>query len=216
METLFDILAALGVGAAAGLAPLVALAAVVLLAAIHVGVNPAGSDFNFVDDVVAVVVAAIVLAQSLLADLAGNTKFRIAADHRIHPLVHGLTAVTLGALGGLVVFAASDQPRVVGAVIGALGALTVVWFGSAFFGRVSDRVKRQAATATKGDGEAGKGRRGDAGAVALAVDLLTVAAVAIAMIVPPLGVVLPVLALLTALGRRRKQEHKYEGLRSLR
>lgn len=212
METLLDILAAAGVGAAAGLAPFVALATVVLLAAVHVGVNPAGSDFNFLDDVVPVVIAAIVLVQSIVADLSGNLKLRIAADHRLHVAVHIVIATAMGALAGLVMFAASDQPRVIGAVIGGASAAFVAWGGSNFFGRVSDRVKRQ----RDADKAKGKEKGGDAGAIALAVDLLTVAAVALAMIVPPAGLVLPLLVLITLLGRRRKQQQKYEGLRSLR
>lgn len=212
METLLDILAALGVGAAAGLAPFVALAVVVLLAAIHVGVNPAGSDFSFLDDIVAVVVAALVLIQSIFADLSGNLKLRIAADHRIHVSVHIVVAAAMGALSGLVVFAASDQERAIGAVIGGAAAAFVAWGGSNFFGRVSERVKRQ----READKAKGRQRGGDAGAIALAVDLLTVAAVALAMIVPPTGLVLPLLVLITLLGRRRKQQQKYEGLRSLR
>ncbi|MFY9264309.1 MAG: hypothetical protein WAO61_02595, partial [Solirubrobacterales bacterium] len=83
MDTLMEILEAAGVGAAAGLSPLVAVAAVILLAAVHLGINPAGSDFGFVTEVAAVTVAAVVLIQSFLMIIApGGISVRIAADRR--------------------------------------------------------------------------------------------------------------------------------------
>lgn len=227
MDTALDILAAFGVGAAAGLAPFVALATVVLLAAVHLGVNPEGSDFNFMDDAVAVVIAVIVIVQSLLADLSGGLRLRIAADRRIHPLVHGLVAIVMGGFAGIVVFETAGLSPPAGAIAAALGAALVAYGGSDFFGRVGERVKRQRDAARHAggkkaddeptDGKKQGGKKGaDGGAIALAVDLLTIAAVVLALLVPPLGLVLPVLVVLAMFGRRRKQQKKYEGLRSLR
>ncbi|MGB3953297.1 MAG: hypothetical protein WBK99_09230, partial [Solirubrobacterales bacterium] len=104
MDTLMEILEAAGVGAAAGLSPLVAVAAVILLAAVHLGINPAGSDFGFVTEVAAVTVAAVVLIQSFLMIIApGGISVRIAADRRRWTPLHLAGAALLGGIAGAVV-----------------------------------------------------------------------------------------------------------------
>ncbi|MFY9470338.1 MAG: hypothetical protein WAP37_09525, partial [Solirubrobacterales bacterium] len=109
MDTLMEILEAVGVGAAAGLSPLVAVAAVILLAAVHLGINPAGSDFGFVTEVAAVTVAAVtvaavVLIQSFLMIIApGGISVRIAADRRRWTPLHLAGAALLGGIAGAVV-----------------------------------------------------------------------------------------------------------------
>lgn len=211
MDSLIDILMAFGVGAAAGLAPFVAIAAAVLFTALHIGINPDGSDFSFFNDGVAVIIAALVLVQSLVADVTGSgMRIRVAADRRIHPAVHILVAAVFGGLAGSVVFGAQDLDVAIGAIVGVLGAILVAYGGSEFFQRVGERVKRQR------DEKAAKGEKADSGAIALAVDVLTILAVLASLLAPPLGLVLPVLVLVSMIGRRRKQQQKYEGLRSLR
>lgn len=218
MDTLLDVFTAFGVGAAAGLSPFVAIAAVVLLSALHVGVNPDGSDFSFFNDVVAVVVAALVLVQAFLADLSGGgLRFRIAADRRIHPSIHWLAAVVMGGLAGSVVFVANDYDPVIGTIVGVLGAALVAYGGSGFFGRVGERVKRSRDAKQKKNEEKGKEKSsGDTGAIALAVDLITIAAVLVSLLLPPLGLIVPLLVIVAMLGNRRKEQQKYEGLRTLR
>ncbi len=218
MDTLLDVFTAFGVGAAAGLSPFVAIAAVVLLSALHVGVNPDGSDFSFVNDVVAVVVASLVLVQAFLADLSGGgLRFRIAADHRLHRLAHWIVSAVLAGLAGSVVFVANDHDPVIGTIVGVLGAVLVAYGGSGFFGRVGERVKRSRDAKQQKNAEQGKEKgSGDAGAIALAVDLIAIAAVLASLVAPPLGLIVPLFVIVAMIGSRRKQQQKYEGLRTLR
>ncbi len=124
--------------------------------------------------------------------------------------IHILVAAVLGGLAGSVVFGAQDLDVAVGAIAGVLGAILVAYGGRDFFQRVGERVKRQR------DAKTAKGEKSDHGAIALAVDVLTIIAALGSLLAPPLGLVLPVLVLVSLLGRRRKQQQKYEGLRSLR
>lgn len=215
MDLLLDILTALGLGAAAGLAPFVAIASVVLLAALHVGLNPEDSGFSSVTDGVAVVIAALVLVQSFLANLSrGGLRLRVAADRPGQPLLLWLVAALLGGLAGAVLFSAEGEEAVVGAVAAALGGVLVAFGFTGFFKRVGERmdrtdVKREAKGKTTGG-------PGDRRALAIGVDITAIVAVVLTLLVPPVGLVLPVLAVLMMYGDRRREAKKYEGLRSLR
>lgn len=236
MDYLSHILEAVGVGAAAGLSPLVAVAAVVISAAVQLGIDTGHSDVNFVAQVAVVAVAGVVLVQSFLMLIApGGVKLRIAADRpRALPL-HLPLAVLAGGLGGAIVFNAERDSTVVGALVAAVSAALVAFAASGLLAGVVRRldVHREQAAAkakAKADDEHAEGEPADdepeaeadddarttGRVLAAGVDIVAIAAVALALLAPPVGLVLPVLAILLLLGGRRRGAKKHEGLRSLR
>lgn len=224
MDTLLDIFTAIGIGAAAGLAPLVAIAATVLLATLHVGINPDGTDFKVITDSAFVLIAVVVLAQSLLSDTTpGGLRFRLAADRpRLAWLIWAVAAVC-GGFAGAVVFEAQAHPPAAGAVIAAASAVLVSFAATGFFGRVGARLqnKAQASAAKQQDQNKEKAEdpavdKNSGRSLALLVDILTIIAVALALLVPPTGLILPGFAVVLLYGVRRKKGQKYEGLRILR
>ncbi|MBJ7348000.1 MAG: hypothetical protein JHC87_05450 [Thermoleophilaceae bacterium] len=224
MDTLLDIFTAIGIGAAAGLAPLVAIAATVLLATLHVGINPESSDFKIITDSAFVLIAVVVLVQSLLSDTTpGGLRFRIAADRPRLAWLIWVVAAVCGGFAGAVVFEAQAHPPAVGAVLAGASAVLVSFAATGFFGRVGARLqsKAQANAAKHQDKQkdAGKDQAADktsGRSLALLVDVLTLIAVVLALVVPPTGLILPIFAVVLLFGVRRKKGQKYEGLRVLR
>lgn len=209
MDTLLDICMAIGVGAAAGLAPFVAVAATVVLVSLHVGVNPEGSSVDDVASAAFVVVAALLLLESFASSMTiGGLRIRVAADRPIATAIFWAMAVVMGGLAGLVVYQAAGHEPFVGTIAGVLSASVVALGWAPFFARVSARVGR---TRKGEDAQPTDGR-----VLAVATDGLTVVAVLLALLLPPTGLILPVLAGLLMIGRRRQEGKKYEGLRSLR
>lgn len=238
MDYLLHVFEAVGVGAAAGLSPLVAIATVVILAAARLGIDTNHSDVDFIAKLAVTAIASVVLAQSFLMIFAsGGSQMRIAADRPRMRLLHLPLAALAGGLGGAIVFNAEGDSTVVGALVAAAAAMLVAFAGSGLLGGVVRRLdarreqaaakgaaKRAAAKAKDDDkhagGEAAAGVEDDARTagrvLAVAVDIVTIAAVALALLVPPVGLVLPVLAVLLLTGGRRRDAKKHEGLRSLR
>jgi hypothetical protein len=208
VDTAFDIFEAIGVGAAAGLSPLVAIATVILLVAVHLGVNPEGSDADFAAGVAAVSVAVIVLLQSFALVLSpGGNRLRVAADRpRFNPVLL-IAAVALGGAGGAIVFSAEGHTALVGALIGAASASLVAPAAGGLLSGVHDRLEKR----SKQEGEPGSAR-----ILSFGTDVLAIAAVAVSLAAPPLGLALPIMAILLLIGARRRAERKHEGLRVLR
>ncbi|MBI4897828.1 MAG: hypothetical protein HY827_05620 [Actinobacteria bacterium] len=216
------ILEAAGVGAAAGLSPLVAIAAVVIFAAVHLGVNPKHGDIGFVEGVAMIAISAALLLQSLLMIVApGGVKVRIAADRPGMKALHLPLAICAGGLAGAGVFNAEGHAALAGAFLGAIPAALVALAAGGLLGGVTGRLdaKRKAEASKakeKDDGVSVKPDSTEGRIIAAGVDLVTIAAVAAALAVPPLALVLPVLAVLLLMGGKRREAKKHEGLRVLR
>jgi uncharacterized membrane protein len=221
MDTIWNICQAIGVGAAAGLSPLVALAAVVVCVAIGLGLDTSNKQYDFLAGTAAVIVAAVVLLQSLaLIAVPGGMVTRVSADRpRVMPL-HVLLAVVLGGLAGAIVFGTQNDTVWLGAVFGALPAALVSYASGGLLKGVGERLaageqrqlkgaSREEAAAAKKDTEAS--RR----VLAFGVDIVTLVAVVVPLLLPPAGLVLPVVALALILGARRREAKKHEGLRVL-
>lgn len=221
MDTLWNILQAIGVGAAAGLSPLVALATVVVSVAIHLGIDPVNDDYGFLTSAAAVIVAVVVLLQSLaLIALPGGMLTRVSADRpRLKVLLIGI-AVVLGGLGGSIVFGAQSGAAWVGGLLGLAAAGLVAWSAGALLKGVAARidrgVERQLKAADQSEAEEAKrdaetSRR----ILAFGVDVVTIVAVVLALLLPPVGLVLPIVAVALIFGSRRREAKKHEGLRVL-
>jgi hypothetical protein len=221
MDTIWNICQAIGVGAAAGLSPLVALAAVVVCVAVSLGLDTSNKDYDFLASTAAVIVAVVVLLQSLaLIAVPGGMIARISADRpRVMPL-HVVLAVVLGALGGAIVFGTQNDATWIGAVFGALPAALVAYASGGLLKGVGERLdageKRQQKGASK---EEAKAAKADSDAsrriLAFGVDLATIVAVIVPLLLPPAGLVLPVVAIALIFGSRRREAKKHEGLRVL-
>lgn len=223
MQTVYEILEAVGVGAAAGLSPLVAIAAIVIFVAANVGVNAADTDVSFIEGVAFVAIAAVVLVQSFIAIFTpGGVKLRVAADRPRVVWIHVTLATAVGALGGAVVFNAEGNSLIFGALLGAVPAALVAYAASNLLGGVVRRLDARAerAAAKQKDAaaakEAGAEARTPARILAIGVDLATIAAAVLALVAPPLAAILPLLSILLIIGSRRREAKKHEGLRVLR
>jgi hypothetical protein len=221
MDTIWNICQAIGVGAAAGLSPLVALAAVVVCVSISLGLDTSNKSYDFLASAAAVIVAVIVLLQSLaLIAVPGGMITRVSADRpRVMPL-HVLLSVVLGGLGGAVVFGTQNDAAWIGAVVGALPAALVAYSSGGLLKGVGERLEageqRQLKGASREEAQAAK-KDTDASrrVLAFGVDLVTIVAVVVPLLLPPAGLVLPIVALALVFGSRRREAKKHEGLRVL-
>ncbi|MFT4048517.1 MAG: hypothetical protein QM648_01615 [Solirubrobacterales bacterium] len=221
MDTIWNICQAIGVGAAAGLSPLVALAAVVVCVAVSLGLDSSNKDYDFLASTAAVIVAIVVLLQSLaLIVVPGGMVARISADRpRVMPL-HVLLAVILGGLGGAVVFGTQNDAVWIGAVFGAIPAALVAYSSGGLLKGVGERLeageKRQLKGASRDEAKAAKADTDASRRIlAFGVDLVTIIAVVIPLLIPVTGLVLPIVALALIFGSRRREAKKHEGLRVL-
>ncbi len=221
MDTIWNICQAIGVGAAAGLSPLVALAAVVVCVSISLGVDNSNSDYDFLAGAAAVIVAIVVLLQSLaLIALPGGMVTRVSADRpRVMPL-HVILAVVLGGLGGAIVFGTQNDEAWLGAIFGAVPGALVAYASGGLLKGVGERLEAGEQRQLKGASrEEAKAAKQDTDAsrrvLAFGVDLVAIVAVVIALLLPPAGLVLPIVAIALIFGARRREAKKHEGLRVL-
>lgn len=221
MDTIWNICQAIGVGAAAGLSPLVALAGVIVCVAISLGLDTSNKQYDFLAGTAAVIVAVVVLLQSVaLIAVPGGMITRVSADRpRVMPL-HVILAIVLGGLGGAIVFGTQNDTVWIGAVFGALPAALVAYASGGLLKGVGERLdageKRQLKGANREEAKAAK-KDSDASRriLAFGVDLATLIAVVVPLLLPPAGLVLPIVALALILGSRRREAKKHEGLRVL-
>ncbi|MBJ7353852.1 MAG: hypothetical protein JHC98_03425 [Thermoleophilaceae bacterium] len=221
MDTIWNICQAIGVGAAAGLSPLVALAAVVVCVAASLGLDTSNKDYDFLAGAAAVIVAIVVLLQSLaLIVVPGGMLTRVSADRpRIMPIHLGV-AIVLGALGGAIVFGTQNDAAWIGAVFGGLPAALVAFSSGRLLKGVGERLARGEQRQLKGASrDEAKAAKADAEAslrvLAFGVDIVTMIAVVIPLLLPPAGLILPIVAIALIIGGRRREAKKHEGLRVL-
>lgn len=221
MDTIWQICQAVGVGGAAGLTPLVGLAIVVICAAIGLGIKTGGTDWDFLTGAVAVVIAAVVLLQSLaLIAIPGGMAARVSADRPRAKLLLVGVALLMGGLAGAIVFGAESDPTWIGALFGGLSGALVAYASAGLLDGVTERLKaseqRQLKNASKADrDEAARDAETSRRILAFGVDILAIMIAILSLILPPAGLVLPLAAIVLILMRRRGKDDKHEGLRVL-
>jgi FtsH-binding integral membrane protein len=196
MDTVLDILQALGIGAAVGIRPFLPALLVGALAARDLGVDFDGTDFAFLEE-----------PPFLVAMIAGLVIFdfvrRQAGDERLEGgagliALAGIALVIAGLQGGGSL-ADRGGPVVVGILVAVAGAAFALLALVPLFTRVRSRLDKNAA-----------------GLLPFYREALALVAAGLSVLFPPLAiVVVGVLAFLMAGGRRREGE-KYAGLRILR
>lgn len=191
MNLLLDILQAAGVAVAIGVRPFLPALVVGVLALADVGVDFEGTAFSFLESPVWIAVVALALIGSVVAR-------RQLEDGR------GAQAVTLvGAILAALLFAGQLDDRFdvwwPGLIAGALLAVLATVAASGLFGRVRTRLD-SATQATL-----------PAYAEAIAVVLA-----ALSVLLPPVGVLGVIGAIVLLRGGKRREGEKYAGLRILR
>jgi hypothetical protein len=218
MDTFWHICEAIGVGSAAGLSPLVALAVLVLAASVKLGIKTDNSDVSFLAGAIAIVIAILVVVQSfLLIGVPGGTKLRVAADRPRFEILHVLLAVIFGALAGMIVLDAEHDTSIAGALIGGLSGGLVGYAAVGLLGGVGERLDANAARekGKKDETEAKADAMSSKRIIAFGVDVVTLIAVVVPLLVPLTGLILPILAIAVIVGGRRRDSKKHEGLRVL-
>jgi hypothetical protein len=197
VDTVFDILQALGIAAAIGIRPFLPTLLVGALAAVDAGIDFDGTDWSFLESPVFLLIVLVLL---VLFDVVR----RRVGDERVEAttggaMLAGFLAAVFGAMLGGGSLADHGGPVVVGVVIGVLVAPATLIAVMPLFARVRKRL--------------------DAGAAALLPvyrEAAGLVAAGLSVLFPPLAIlVLGGVAWLAAGGRRREGE-KYAGLRILR
>jgi len=195
VNTLFDLLQAAGIGAAIGIRPWLPALLVGALAAGNLGVDFDGTDFSFLE-------AAPFLLAMLVGLVLTDVVRRRGGDERFDAgtglAVLAIIAVVLAALEGGGSLADHHQWVIAGIVVGARAAVLAIVAIPPLFARVRTRLGAEA------------------GLLPLYREALALAAAGLAVLFPPLAIlVLGGLVWLLA-GSRRRQGEKYAGLRILR
>lgn len=199
MDTLLAICQAVGLAAAAGLAPFFTLSVVALLAAANFGIDLEGTPFDFVESAPGLLIAAIVIAASGVSWAAGDRlKMTLTAERNIR------VATAAGAVGGallgwIALEAEGDVEPLVGLLLGIPVGSLMAAAGSLIFVGAASRLKGA-----------------ERNALGLFVDILVILTTLAAALVSPLGALIFLAALVYLPGARRRATAKYEGLRVLR
>jgi hypothetical protein len=196
MDFLLDLLQGAGLAAAVGIRPFLPVLLTGALASADLGLDFDGTDFSFLETW-PFLLGVLVLV--MLLDFAGRRAGRDAADRP--PLVYAVLVVAL-ALGALLA-AGSVADRSDEWWAGAIAGLACAALGfeaaRSLFGRVRRRLDDQAA-----------------GALPVYAEGAALAAAALAILFPPLAVLIIAGLVWLLTGGRRRAGEKYAGLRILR
>ena len=194
MDLFLAICQAAGLALAVGIGGPLAALFIVVMASLEAGIDPAGTDLEFIAETWFVTV---VFACNVFLYLARRRELAVRL-----PLI--AFAAAFGAIAGAASLAEEGEPLVLGLVIGAL-----VGGGSALLaGDVLAGAQRRSATA--GEGAA------TSDTLALIFAVAGIGAAALALFVPPAAIALLIALVVLAAGRQRRSGEKYEGLRILR
>lgn len=209
MDLVLAICQGLGLALAVGIGGPIAALFAAMMGSLKVGFNPEGTDYSFVTATWFLVTLLAVVVIIVLA--------------RGRELARTPVLLLLAAIGA-VVFAASLAEEGYAAWPGLIAGALVAGATAMVAGETLDGAIARAKAA--GAGRGGLGRdAGDgtttpeadaANALVVGFTVAGVVVAALALLVPPVSVVVAVALVALALGRRRKAGEKYEGLRILR
>lgn len=196
MDTVLDILQALGIGAAVGIRPFLPALLVGALAAGDLGVDFEGTDFAFLEE--PAFLAAMIVGLVLFDFIR-----RRGGDERLEA---GAGLIVLAAIGGGIAAlegggSLDDRggPVAVGMLVAVLGAILAAVALAPLFTRVRARLDKGAAALLPVYREAA-----------------ALVAAGLSVLFPPLAIVVVGVLLFLLAGGRRREGEKYAGLRILR
>ena len=209
MDLFLAICQGLGLALAIGIGGPIAALFASMMGSLKVGFNPEGTDYSF-----------LTATWFLITLLAVVVLFVVARGKEMARLPVLVLLAATGALAFAASLAEEGFAAWPGLVVGA-----IVTFATALVaGEVLDGAIKRAKAA--GGRRGGLGRDGGDGGTAPEVDaanalvvgftVVGVAIAALALLVPPVALVVGIAVLVVAIGRRRKSGEKYEGLRILR
>jgi hypothetical protein len=194
MDLFLAICQAAGLALAAGIGGPLAALFIVVMASLEAGIDPRGTDFEFIGEPW---FATVVFAITVILTLARRREVSLRM-----PLI--VFAAAFGAIAGAASLAEEGEPAAIGLLVGAL-----VGAGSALLaGDVLSGAQRRSASSAEGTSTAAT--------LDLIFALAGIGAAALALFVPPASLALLIALAVLASGRRRRAGEKYEGLRILR
>lgn len=190
-----------GTAASTGFRPLLPPIIVGALAHLDAGIDLNGTDWHWMESWIFVGALAVLFIAGWLIDRSRTNLIRRGgSDPESRP-----DYAVLGAACGALVFGASLAAGGETSWPGLVAGAAVAFVGYLAFSRLFMRANRRLAAA------------GDSGTLlGLGRDLLTIAVVVLVVLVDVLGYVVLLAALALAIGARRREGEKYEGLRVLR
>jgi hypothetical protein len=196
MDFLLDLLQGAGIAAAVGIRPFLPVLLVGALAAGDLGLDYEGTDFAFLEQAPALAIVLALLALSTFAVRRGGPE---ATERQPWAYVFGALAVVLGTLEAAASLADRGHDVIAGVILGALCAA----LGYATTRDLLTRTRRRL------DPEA-------ASALTLYAEAAALVAAGLAVLFPPLAILVIAGLLALLLGGRRRAGEKYAGLRILR
>jgi hypothetical protein len=194
MDLFLAICQAAGLALAVGIGGPLAALFIVVMASLEAGIDPRGTDFEFLGEPW---FATVVFAITVVLTLARRREVSLRM-----PLI--AFAAAFGAIAGAASLAEEGEPAAIGLLVGAL-----VGAGSALLaGDVLTGAQRRSASSGEG--------ASTAATLDLIFALAGIGAAALALFVPPASIALLIALVVLASGRRRRAGEKYEGLRILR
>jgi hypothetical protein len=194
MDLFLAICQAAGLALAVGIGGPLAALFIVVMASLEAGIDPRGTDFEFIGEPW---FATVVFAITVILTLARRREVSLRM-----PLI--VFAAAFGAIAGAASLAEEGEPAAIGLLAGALAGA-----GSALLaGDVLSGAQRRSASSAEG--------ASTAATLDLIFALAGIGAAALALFVPPASLALLIALAVLASGRRRRAGEKYEGLRILR
>jgi hypothetical protein len=194
MDLFLAICQAAGLALAVGIGGPLAALFIVVMASLEAGIDPRGTDFEFIGEPW---FATVVFAITVILTLARRREVSLRM-----PLI--VFAAAFGAIAGAASLAEEGEPAAIGLLVGAL-----VGAGSALLaGDVLSGAQRRSASSAEG--------ASTTATLDLIFALAGIGAAALALFVPPASLALLIALAVLASGRRRRAGEKYEGLRILR
>ena len=194
MKLAFDLLQALGVGAAIGIRPFLPALLVGALAAANLGVDYDGTDFAFLEQtpfLIAMLVGVVV------ADMVRRRRGEDALDKGTGLIALAVIALAIAALEGAGTLADHSKPAIAGAIAGLIAAGIALWATRPLFARVRARLE-------------------EGGMLSLFREAGALICAGVSVLFPPLAIVIVAGLVWLAAGGRRREGEKYAGLRILR
>lgn len=195
MDTVLDILQALGIGAAVGIRPFLPALLVGALAAADLGIDFDGTDWAFLEEPAFLIIMIVgVVLIDVVRRRTGDGALDAGPGLGVLAFVAGIVAALLGA-GSL---ADRGGPELAGILAALVGAAVAVRALPPVFSRVRARLGAEA------------------GLLPLYREALALLAAGLSVLFPPLALVVVGVLVFLLLGGRRREGEKYAGLRILR